>query len=173
MNSFTLIFLLALLICYTVQFWLAKRQSDHVASHRSAVPDAFKDRVSLEAHQKAADYTIEKGKLGTIDSVIGIIVLLWMTLGGGINAAFVFWAGHIVSPMLAGITALATIFLVMTLIDIPTSLYQTFVIYRSHALRGNAALDAPASRLTINQSSATQLDLHNGWHSNNANVPAG
>ena len=30
--------------------------------------------------------------------------------------------------MLAGITALATIFLVMTLIDIPTSLYQTFVI---------------------------------------------
>jgi STE24 endopeptidase len=128
MNSFTLIFLLALLICYTVQFWLAKRQSDHVASHRSAVPDAFKDRVSLEAHQKAADYTIEKGKLGTIDSIIGIVVLLLMTLGGGINAAFVFWAVHIASPMLAGITALATIFLVMTLIDIPTSLYQTFVI---------------------------------------------
>jgi STE24 endopeptidase len=128
MNSFTLIFLLALLICYTVQFWLAKRQSDHVASHRSAVPDAFKDRVSLEAHQKAADYTIEKGKLGTIDSIVGIVVLLLMTLGGGINAAFVFWAGHIASPMLAGITALATIFLVMTLIDIPTSLYQTFVI---------------------------------------------
>jgi STE24 endopeptidase len=128
MNSFTLIFLLALIVCYTVQFWLAKRQSDHVASHRAAVPDAFKDRVSLEAHQKAADYTIEKGKLGTIDSIIGIIVLLWMTLGGGINAAFVFWAGHIASPMLAGITALATIFLVMTLIDIPTSLYQTFVI---------------------------------------------
>jgi STE24 endopeptidase len=128
MNSFTLIFLLALIVCYTVQFWLAKRQSDHVASHRAAVPDAFKDRVSLEAHQKAADYTIEKGKLGTIDSIIGIIVLLWMTLGGGINAAFVFWAGQIASPMLAGITALATIFLVMTLIDIPTSLYQTFVI---------------------------------------------
>lgn len=128
MNSFTLIFLLALIVCYTVQFWLAKRQSDHVASHRSAVPDAFKDRVSLEAHQKAADYTIEKGKLGTIDSIIGIIVLLALTLGGGINAAFVFWAGQIATPMLAGITALATIFLVMTLIDIPTSLYQTFVI---------------------------------------------
>ena len=76
MNSFTHVFLIALVICYATQFWLAKRQADHVASHRLAVPDAFKGRVSLEAHQKAADYTIEKGKLGTIDSVIGIIVLL-------------------------------------------------------------------------------------------------
>ena len=128
MNSFTIIFLIALIICYATQFWLAKRHSDHVANHRSAVPEAFKDRVSLEDHQKAADYTIEKGKLGTIDSVISIIVLLLLTLGGGINAAFVFWAAQITSPLWAGIVALATIFLVMTLIDIPTSLYQTFVI---------------------------------------------
>jgi STE24 endopeptidase len=128
MNSFTLLFLIALLICYSVQFWLAKRQSSYVAEHRAAVPDAFKDRVSLEAHQKAADYTIEKGRLGIIDSVIGIVVLLLLTLGGGINAAFVYWAAHITSPLLAGVAALATIFLVMTLIDVPTSLYQTFVI---------------------------------------------
>lgn len=128
MNSFTLIFLIALGFCYATQFWLAKRQADHVADHRSAVPDAFKDRVSLEAHQKAADYTIEKGKLGTIDSIIGIIVLLLLTIGGGINAAFVFWAAQITSPLLVGIAALATVFLVMTLIDIPTSVYQTFVI---------------------------------------------
>jgi STE24 endopeptidase len=128
MNSFTIIFLIALVICYATQFWLAKRQSDYVASHRSAVPDAFKDRVSLEAHQKAADYTIEKGKLGTIDSVISILLLLLLTLGGGINAAFVFWTAQITSPLWAGIAALATIFLAMTLIEIPISLYQTFVI---------------------------------------------
>lgn len=128
MNSFTLIFLIALVICYATQFWLAKRQSDHVASHRSAVPEAFKDRVSLESHQKAADYTIEKGKLGIIDSIIGIVVLLLLTVGGGINTAFVFWTAHLSSPLLAGIAALGTVFLVMTLIDIPTSVYQTFVI---------------------------------------------
>jgi STE24 endopeptidase len=128
MNSFTLIFLLALAICYATQFWLSKRQSDYVASHRSAVPDAFKDRVSLEAHQKAADYTIEKGKLGTIDSIISIVVLLALTIGGGINASFVFWTAQVTSPLWAGVLALATVFLVMTLIDLPTSWYQTFVI---------------------------------------------
>jgi STE24 endopeptidase len=128
MNTFTIIFLIALTISFSIQFWLAKRQASYVANHRSAVPEAFKDRVSLEAHQKAADYTIEKGNLGNIDSIIGVIVLLLMTLGGGINWAFDYWSTHLTSPLMAGVAASATVFLVMTLIDIPTSLYQTFVI---------------------------------------------
>jgi STE24 endopeptidase len=128
MNSFTIIFLIALTLSYAVHFWLDSRQFRHVADHRPAVPDAFKDKVSLEAHQKAADYTIAKGRLGIIDSVIGIVVLLILTLGGGINAAFQIWTAQIASPLLAGIAALATVFLFMTLIDLPTSWYQTFVI---------------------------------------------
>ncbi len=128
MNSFTLIFLLALTVCYATQFWLSKRQFDYVLKHRSAVPDAFKERVSLEAHQKAADYTIEKGRLGIIDNILGIVVLLCLTIGGGINLAFEFWTAQVSSPLWSGIAALASVFLAMTLIDIPTSLYQTFVI---------------------------------------------
>lgn len=128
MNTFTIIFLFALTISFSIQFWLAKRQASYVASHRSTVPEAFKNRVSLEAHQKAADYTIEKGKLGEIDSIIGVIVLLLLTLGGVINWAFEFWSAQVSSSLIAGVAASATIFLLMTLIDIPTSLYQTFVI---------------------------------------------
>jgi STE24 endopeptidase len=128
MNTFTIIFIIALIISYSVQFWLSKRQAAYVKSHRNAVPEAFKNSVSLEAHQKAADYTIEKGKLGDIDSIIGVVALLLLTVGGGINAAFEFWASFDLSPRLAGIGAIATVFLVMTLIDLPTSIYQTFVI---------------------------------------------
>ena len=69
MNSFTIVFLVALTLSFSVQFWLAKRHADYVAKHRSAVPEAFKNTVSLEAHQKAADYTLEKSRLGNIDSV--------------------------------------------------------------------------------------------------------
>ena len=128
MNSFTIVFLIALVISYSVQSWLAKRQSSHVANHRSAVPEAFKDRVSLTAHQKAADYTIEKGKLGIIDGIIGIIVLLLLTVGGGINSTFEFWGAHVDSSLIAGLSALASVFLFMTVVDLPTSWYQTFVI---------------------------------------------
>ncbi|MCK5120601.1 MAG: M48 family metallopeptidase [Methylococcales bacterium] len=128
MNTFTYIFLVALVISYSIQFWLSMRQKSFVSNHRAAVPDAFKDSVSLEAHQKAADYTVEKSKLGDIDSVIGIIFLLILTLGGGISLAFNLWASFGLSPMLTDLGAVASIFLIMTVFEIPTSLYQTFVI---------------------------------------------
>ena len=60
MNTFTIVFLIALIISSSIQFWLAKRHAEHVAAHRSAVPDAFKAKVPLAAHQKAADYTLAK-----------------------------------------------------------------------------------------------------------------
>lgn len=128
MNTFTIIFLIAVIISSGTHFWLAKRQADYVANHRSAVPDAFKNTVSLEAHQKAADYTLEKGKLGNIDSIISVIALLILTLGGVVNWAFQCWASLVASPLMAGVGAVATIFLIMALVDIPTSVYQTFVI---------------------------------------------
>lgn len=128
MNTFTIIFLIALIISSSIQFWLAKRQADYVAAHRSAVPDAFRTKVPLEAHQKAADYTLAKIKLGNIDGALGIIVLLLLTLGGGINTAFEYWGTIVSSPLIAGVAAIATIFLIMTLIEIPSSVYQTFVI---------------------------------------------
>ena len=128
MNTVTIIFLIALVISYTIQFWLSIRQKSFVSKHRNAVPEAFKDSVALDAHQKAADYTVEKGKAGDIDSVLGIIFLLILTLGGGISLAFKFWSSLDLSPMYTDLGAVATIILVMTLIEIPTSLYQTFVI---------------------------------------------
>jgi STE24 endopeptidase len=128
MNIFTIIFLFFLFISSFIQFWLAKRQSDYVSSHRSEVPDAFKSKVSLEAHQKAADYTLAKVKLSDLDSALGIIVLLLLTLGGGINIIFTYWSTFSLSPLIEGVAATATIFLLLTLIEIPTSLYQTFVI---------------------------------------------
>ncbi|MDP3008433.1 MAG: M48 family metallopeptidase [Methylococcales bacterium] len=128
MNSFTLLFLAALTLSSGVQFWLAKRQSLYVAAHRDAVPEAFKNTISLEAHQKAADYTLEKGKLGQIDGIVSIIALLLLTLGGVINAIFSFWGSVISSSLVAGVAATATIFLLMTLIELPSGWYQTFVI---------------------------------------------
>ncbi|MCX7066979.1 MAG: M48 family metallopeptidase [Methylococcales bacterium] len=128
MNSFTLVFLIALTLSSGIQFWLAERQAKYVAIHRDYVPDAFKKTVSLAAHQKAADYTLEKGKLANIDGIVSIIALLLLTLGGVINWSFSFWASVISSPLTAGIAATATIFLLMTLIEIPSSWYQTFVI---------------------------------------------
>jgi STE24 endopeptidase len=137
MNSFTLIFLFALALSSGVQFWLAGRQKSFVTQHRDNVPDAFKSTVSLAAHQKAADYTLAKGKLGNIDGVLSIVVLLLLTLGGVINSVFQFWTASITSPLMAGVVATATIFLLMTLIELPSSWYQTFVIEEQFGFNKN------------------------------------
>jgi STE24 endopeptidase len=128
MNSFTLLFLLFLALSSAVEFWLSARQKAHVLKHRPAVPEAFKASIPLETHQKAADYTIEKNNFGNIEAAIGIMFLLVLTLGGGIDTAFKLWAEVDLSPMLKDLGAVATIFLVMTIFEIPVSFYQTFVI---------------------------------------------
>jgi len=128
MNTFTFIFLIALFVSTAVHYWLAQRQMAHVAQHRSAVPDAFKSKVPLAAHQKAADYTLAKSKLGNIDGVVSAVVLLLLTLGGVINSMFEFWATAVSSPLWAGVLASANVFLLLTLVELPSSYYQTFVI---------------------------------------------
>jgi STE24 endopeptidase len=137
MNTFTIIFLFALILSYGIQFWLSARQKSYVSQHREQVPPAFSDRVPLSAHQKAADYTIEKGKLGDIDSGIGMLFLLLITLGGGISLVFEFWSTFDVSPMLADLFSVASIFLLMTVIEMPFSLYQTFVIEDKYGFNKN------------------------------------
>ena len=137
MNIFTVIFLIALVLSYGVQFWLSARQKSYVSAHRDAVPPAFSDRVTLAAHQKAADYTIDKSKLGDIDSGVGMLFLLLLTLGGGISWVFEFWATFDLSPMWADLFSVASIFLLMTIVEIPFSLYQTFVIEDKYGFNKN------------------------------------
>ncbi|ANE57038.1 M48 family metallopeptidase [Methylomonas sp. DH-1] len=137
MNTFTGIFLLAFVLSYGTQFWLARRQKNHVLQHRDQVPAAFRDRVTLAAHQKAADYTIEKGKLHDVDSVVGMVFLLALTLGGGISLVFDFWSTFDLSPLTADLAAMASIFLLMTVVEIPFSLYQTFVIEEKFGFNKN------------------------------------
>ncbi|TXL00441.1 peptidase M48 [Methylococcaceae bacterium HT1] len=137
MNTFTYIFLIALVLSYSVQFWLSRRQSAHVLKQRTEVPEAFTKSITLEAHQKAADYTIEKGKLGDIDSVVGIVFLLALTLGGGISLVFNYWASFELSPIMAGIASLGSVFAIMSVLELPTTLYQTFVIEEKYGFNNS------------------------------------
>jgi len=45
MNTLTYLFLTALCFSLLIQLWLTLRQRRHVAAHRSAVPEAFAERI--------------------------------------------------------------------------------------------------------------------------------
>ena len=83
--GFTAVFVAALLLTLALKFWLAQRQIRHVAAHADRVPARFAERIGLEAHRKAAAYTIARQRLGLVDDGIDAVVLLALTLGGGLN----------------------------------------------------------------------------------------
>jgi STE24 endopeptidase len=124
----TLVFAVALGAGLLVKFWLASRQIRHVARYRDSVPFAFSQTVTLAAHRKAADYTVAKARFGLLEMALGAAVLLGWTLLGGLqalNQLLLSWLG---GGMLQQLALLAVFALIGGLIDLPMTLYQTFVI---------------------------------------------
>lgn len=128
--TLTLTYLLvgALLTNVLLKLWLNARQVRHVAQHRGEVPKAFANQISLNDHQKAADYTLAKAKVGQIDMLIDAAVLVGWTLMGGLSAL----NATILSYMSPGLWQQVVLVLAFTLVggllDLPLSLYQTFVL---------------------------------------------
>ncbi|HEY9240065.1 MAG TPA: M48 family metallopeptidase [Burkholderiaceae bacterium] len=127
--TLTLLFAAALLVSLGVRFWLTTRQMRHVAAHRAAVPAAFAGTISLAAHQRAADYTLAKGRFGLLGMAFGAVVLLGWTLLGGIDTLNVTVRDAIqprFGDMAYQLALLAAFALIGGLVDLPFELYNTF-----------------------------------------------
>jgi STE24 endopeptidase len=126
-SAFTLVFLAAVILTLAARLWLGQRHIRHVSAHRAAVPADFAERIPLAAHQKAADYTVDRSRASLVTTVVDTALLLIFTLGGGIA-----WLHELWSARLEGIAyGLAMIFSLMAIsaiIDLPFSLYRQFVI---------------------------------------------
>lgn len=128
MNGFSLLFLALLGTSLLIQLWLARRHIRHVARHRAAVPAPFAGKMPLAAHQKAADYTLAKTRFGRIDGLIGAALLVLWTLGGGLDLLDQGWRAAGFSPLVTGTAFILSVFLLMGVLELPASLYQTFVL---------------------------------------------
>lgn len=128
MNTFTLVFLFFLALASLTQWWLSSRQVRHVRDHRNAVPADFADKISLSTHQKAADYTLAKQRIGYLEMVISYTLLLVWTLGGGLELMDQAWRGLLQNEIASGIGFILSVMLLSAVLDLPFSLYRTFVL---------------------------------------------
>lgn len=126
--ALTLAFAAALSAGLALKFWLATRQIRHVAQHRHEVPAPFSDRIPLAAHQKAASYTIAKVRLGLLEMALGAAVLLGWTLLGGLDTLNQVLLQVLGGGMWQQLALLAAFAAISGLIDLPLTLYQTFVL---------------------------------------------
>lgn len=125
---FTAVFCALLLTGVALRTVLASRQIRHVVRHRSTVPTAFADNITVAAHQKAADYTVAKARFGLLEMSIEAALLLGWTLLGGLD-----WLNQTLLSSMGGglwqqLALLASFVVIGGLITLPLGWWSTFRI---------------------------------------------
>ena len=129
MNWFTLVFLAALASTTAARLWLSARNIRYIAAKREAVPAEFTGRIALAAHQKAADYSIAKARIGLVATLVGAAFTLALTLGGGLQLlSELCERAFRLGGYAHGVALIASVVVVSSAVDLPFSLYRTFSI---------------------------------------------
>lgn len=124
--TFTAIFLAFLVLGLFTRFFLAQRHLKYILAHRQQVPAGFDQQISLADHQKAADYTVAKIRLGFLEMMVSAALLIALTLLGGLMSIhqlllLVFPAG-----VWQQIALLLSLSFVSGILDLPFSWYRQF-----------------------------------------------
>jgi len=127
-NTFTLIFLIAILGYVITLLWLNMRQDKAVANSFDAVPNEFNEKITLADHQKAAEYTQAKLLVNHFEIIFSTVVLLVWTLGGGLNWLDTLWQAQTDNTIYIGVGFIISLMIIGSLIDLPFSIYRTFVL---------------------------------------------
>jgi STE24 endopeptidase len=128
MNAYTLVFVTGLAAALALQLWLSARQVRHVSRHRDRVPRAFEQRISLADHKKAADYTLAQQHLQRVELIVGAVLLLAWTLGGGLDWLDQAWRSAQLASTATGVGVLVTLFAIVAIVGLPFAAYRTFVL---------------------------------------------
>jgi STE24 endopeptidase len=128
-STLSFVFITLLIVTTLTRIWLGSRQIAHVQANRAQVPAAFSENISLEAHQKAADYSSAKTKLALTEAVLQAALLLALTLGGGLQLIDNFWQNMLPNhDIIRGALVICSALFISSLIDLPFEYYKTFTI---------------------------------------------
>ncbi|MDY6994420.1 MAG: M48 family metallopeptidase, partial [Pseudomonadota bacterium] len=122
----TIIFLSFLILGTSLQLWLAQRQKTHVRKNQNTVPNAFKEKITVAEHQKAAHYTLAKTQFAQLMLIIEALILLLWTLGGLLNWLDQSWQTLGWSTLWTGVAVMISVLLISAILDLPANIYNTF-----------------------------------------------
>ncbi|MBV9346124.1 MAG: M48 family metallopeptidase [Gammaproteobacteria bacterium] len=120
------LFVAALVLGTFLELWLSQRQVHAVVGARDAVPEPFRDAVSLAEHRKAADYTVAKARLARLSTLLDAALTLLFTLGGGIALIDAAWRGTALREPWLGLAVIASVLLVTQALSLPLAIWRTF-----------------------------------------------
>lgn len=128
-TTLTTLFLCALALTTITRYWLARRHVNYIQSHRNAVPQAFQENISLEAHQKAADYSSAKTRLMITEGLAQAVLLVILTVGGGLQLIDSEWRSILPNhDIIRGALVILSALIVSSVVEIPFDYYKAFVV---------------------------------------------
>jgi STE24 endopeptidase len=131
--TFRIVFAAFVLAALAWRTWLGARQMRHVASHRESVPADFAAFVPLDAHRKAADYTLDKQRVALVETlVIDGALLFALTLGGGVAAIDALSHAHLGDGYLRDLATVFGVLIATTVLALPFDAWRTFVVESRH-----------------------------------------
>ncbi|TDV25939.1 STE24 endopeptidase [Paraburkholderia caballeronis] len=125
---FSALFVIAVVAMVATRLWLASRQIRFVAAHRDAVPPQFSATIPLTAHQRAADYTVARTRLTMIEVVLGAVVLIALTLLGGVQALDLGISDALGRGYVGQIALIGAVIAITGAIELPLDYYRQFVV---------------------------------------------
>src|SRR5512134_704392 len=128
MHPFAALFVSLLAAGLALRLWLLWRQARAVRAHRDRVPQPFAASVTAEQHARAADYTVAHARHGALQLVAAAIVLLVLTIGGGIAVIDAAVARTGLGGPAHGVAVIAATALALMLASLPFDLRATFGI---------------------------------------------
>jgi STE24 endopeptidase len=125
MNLLTIVIFAAIALSGALDLYLERRQARAVGAHREHVPAAFTGEVSLEEHQRAADYTLARMRLamGTtlFDTALAVVWLAF--LFGPVYAAV---AGAVPAGLWRSVAVVVAVGAISYVLHLPFTLVRTF-----------------------------------------------
>ncbi len=128
MRAMKWLILLAYLIIITFRLWLRRLNLKHLAQHGHQVPRAFEGFVDQNLLSKTTDYTLANSRIGLIESILSGAVLV-VFLFGGLLRWYDGWISTLTDSFIGhGVLFVLGLTIAQTVLDIPFSLYRTFVL---------------------------------------------
>ena len=126
-NSWTWLVLAMLALQLVAHGTLDWRNMRHIRAHRAAVPEAFAEKISLDEHRKAADYSTAKLKLSFFSNGYSALLLLLLTFAGGIQLLHNLLQQYLpLSGIPFQLAFLFALWAIVAMLGLPLEWYRTF-----------------------------------------------
>ncbi len=113
-------------------YWLRHINLAYLKQHGSVVPDGFESLVTRETLQKSSAYTLESSRLGLWESLFDNFLLILFLFAGLLTIYDRFILSLTDSFILRGISFFLLLSWGQTLLEMPFSIYSTFVVEARH-----------------------------------------